>query len=270
MEVRGDHHIIGENFDVSLEPNELIPVQGKERISSSYINQCKEKYEISEGSPMNAVVVGVNKGNIGEAIAEEMCFSGWFVEGYNSDNWDRNFSEGASALILANASNHLDWVENFPDFRAERIISDTLLESILSAQEFVKRAIKHPYRKKIIFIGSMAYKNVLNASSVYCAAKAGLAHYSRCLAWELAPKGFDVFCVNASNVEATPMAEATIEGIMRYRGVSREEAEAYWSAILPRERFLTKREIAYTVLQLLDQRNSYLSGSQIDLAGGQR
>lgn len=253
--------------ELNLEPS----YQTKDQISSSYMETCKAKYKTDQPSPKYAIVVGASSGNIGLTIAAAMKGDGWSTRIYDKSNWKRSSIEKEDvALILANSTNWLDWVENFPARKAEKIIADTLLESILSSQEFVSRTLGTPYRKKIIFIGSMAYRNVLNGSSVYCAAKAGIAQYARCLAWELAPKGYDVFCVHPSNTLETPMTEATIEGLMAYRKIDRKEAEAYWAASLPRESFLTKKEIAETVLHLLSPSAVYMSGCQIELGGGQR
>jgi ketoreductase len=116
----------------------------------------------------------------------------------------------------------------------------------------------------------MAYKAVLNGSSPYCAAKAGLAHFARCLAWELAPKAFDVFCVHPSNTKGTPMTEETIKGLMRYRGLDRKEAEAYWGAVLPKWQWLLPENIADLVSFLVSGKAEYLSGANLDMAGGQR
>lgn len=246
----------------------------KEGISSSYIEDCKQKYKTFRDLPSvkDAIIIGAEAGNIGQDIANKLHLSDvWGIRCYNKKTWRRELIAGnEQVLILCNATNHMDWVEDFPDEKALEVINDSFTESVLSAQAFVRKTMGTPYRKKIIFIGSMAYRNVLNASSVYCAAKAAIAHYSRCLAWELAPKGYDVFCVHPSNTLDTPMTEATIEGLMRYRSIDRAKAEGYWSAVLPREKFLTKEEISKIVINLLSDDSVYMAGSQIELGGGQR
>jgi NAD(P)-dependent dehydrogenase (short-subunit alcohol dehydrogenase family) len=143
--------------------------------------------------------------------------------------------------------------------------SDTSL-----TQRFVKATLDRPWRKRIIMIGSMAHKAVLNGSVAYCASKAAVAHMARCLAWELAPKGFDVFVIHPSNTLETPMSHETIEGLMRYRGLQREDAEAYWNDTMIRSTSLTKDHIVETIRYLLSEKAEYLAGAQIDLAGGQR
>ena len=66
------------------------------------------------------------------------------------------------------------------------------------------------------------------------------------------------------------MTEETIKGLMRYRYLTRSEAEEYWGASLPKERWLQPADIAETVAFLISGKADYLSGSNIEMAGGQR
>jgi hypothetical protein len=66
------------------------------------------------------------------------------------------------------------------------------------------------------------------------------------------------------------MTEDTIQDLMRYRNLSREQAEEYWGANLPRESFLTKEQIAHYIHYLIFLDTGYLSGCPIELAGGMR
>jgi len=175
-------------------------------------------------------------------------------------------------LILSHGVTELDWYEDVKFSTMQNIFNINLLGTAWAIKCFVNFTLARPYRKKIVVIGSMAYKNVLNASAVYCASKAGVSHLVRCLGWELTPKAFDIFCVHPSNVEGTPMTDHTIEEIMKYRNLtSIEEAEDYWGSINLMPRWLNADDIADVVRWLVtDHAASYLSGQQIDLAGGQR
>ena len=245
-------------------------------ISTNYIEDQKEKHPTDRRKHRNILVVGAQGTNIGAAIADRLRkeeTTQYVVETYKEKHdyaKPSAFALDYDAVVFANGYTHLDWFENQPLKEIEQVISDSLMASIVGAHSYVKDAIDMPYQKDIVFIGSMAYRNVLNGSAVYCAAKAGLAHFARCLAWELAPKAFNVFCVHPSNTEGTPMTEQTIEGLMRYRDLSRKTAEAYWGAVLPKQKWLQKEDIAETVAFLLSGKADYLSGANIDMAGGQR
>lgn len=173
-------------------------------------------------------------------------------------------------IVFNNGTTHLDWIEAQPEEMIGQVIHDTLYASIMGAQQFVQATLDTPGRKYIVFVGSMAYNHVLNGSAPYCAAKAGLAHFARCLTYELAPKGYCVFVVHPSNVKDGPMSEITIQGLMRYRSLTRQEAEAYWSAEMRMERFLIKEDVAQAVVDLVDGGHDHMNGAQIELGMGGR
>jgi NAD(P)-dependent dehydrogenase (short-subunit alcohol dehydrogenase family) len=225
------------------------------------------------GGPRQVLLTGdANLNSIGAFIGERLRSQHVTVTSFQGDV--RSFVPGDwhtyDTLIACHGVTHLDWFEDISLEKAREIFDVNLFGSFAVAQKFVQATISQPYRKRIIFIGSMAYTKVLNGSAAYCASKAGLAMLTRCLAWELAPKGYDVYCVHPSNVEGTPMSEETIQGLMRYRRIGREAAEAYWSDTVLRDHQLTKDEIAFTVRVLLTSGAEYMAGSNIELAGGAR
>ena len=243
----------------------------KEQISQSYLEETKAKYlDNREQGWRQAIVVGSNKkDNIGAHIANKLRKS-MKVDEFDKETWMSMIPPEYNILVLCNGSNNLDWIENQDIADIDEIINDCLITSIISTKFFVKATIDLKCPKYIIYIGSMAYRSVLNGSSPYCAAKAGLAHFAKCMAWELAPKNYNVYCIHPSNTEGTPMTEETIQGLMRYRNLTREQAEQYWGASLPRKNWLRPGEIANTVEYLVSGKADYMSGSQIELAGGQR
>jgi NAD(P)-dependent dehydrogenase (short-subunit alcohol dehydrogenase family) len=259
-------------------------VKTKNEISSFYMEQQKQVHAHKVLRPDNervAVIFGAAKpGSIGRAIEDSLRNRGFTTYAPRQEQIDvrsplvlEDYLEliPADTLICCQGVTHLDWIEDQPSIYIEKVIDSTLTGSILAASRFAAAKMSTPWRKQIVFIGSMAYNHVLNGSAPYCAAKAGLAHFAKCIAWELAPKGFDVFCVNPSNTEGAPMTEDTIKGIMRYRDLPRDEAEAYWGAVLPRAAWLQPGDVAEVVSMLLTNTGGgYMSGSNIDLAGGQR
>lgn len=179
--------------------------------------------------------------------------------------------EDLSALVMCHGSNVMGWFEDVQLDSVRYVMDVNLFGSYRMAYKFVRATIDLPYRKKIVMMGSMAHTKVLNASAAYCASKAGLSMLARCMAFELAPKGYDVFIVHPSNVDGTPMAADTIRGIAQYRGVSREEAEDYWANSYLRGRSLTTDEIASLVLDLVERPDRvFLAGTDIELNGGAR
>jgi NAD(P)-dependent dehydrogenase (short-subunit alcohol dehydrogenase family) len=261
-------------------------MSAKSASAGRYAAWQKSKHGAKQWAPpINAIITGdVRLDSIGERIRQTIVANGGVVRSYANDlrdpvelgNFNFSGSDQVNTLIMCHGVTYLEWFEEASISKLIEVIDVNLTGSLRMAQSFVGNTIDLPHRKKIISIGSMAYKAVLNGSAAYCASKAGLAQLMKCLAWELAPKGFDVFSIHPSNVEGAPMSEETILGLMRYRGLTREEAEAYWNDNPIRfkpdgsPRSLTTDEIAGVVMMCLSEAGTYLSGSNIELAGGQR
>jgi NAD(P)-dependent dehydrogenase (short-subunit alcohol dehydrogenase family) len=257
----------------------------KEAVSAGYTAQQLALHGSKTLRPLTdrrALVVGSDHHhNIGDAIARTLASYGMKVHAPERDALDLRNVEQFEAflrhgdpidtLILSNGYTHLDWIEDMPIEKTYTVVGDSLVASITATSTFARVTMNDEHRKVLVFIGSMAYRSVLNGSAAYCAAKAGLAHFAKCVAWELSPKGFDVFCVNPGNTVDTPMAEKTIQDLMRYRHLSRGAAEAYWGAVNPRGAWLTTDAIADLVGKLVSGSiTPHLTGANLDLGGGVR
>ena len=252
----------------------------KEEISKSYIDkQIAEHGDKFLRFNREFLVTGVAPGNIGEAIAERIESIGSVVR-VGREDYDLSIGTQVSkmidknntvdTLILCHGYTSLDWIENQPSEMIHRIVDSSLTSHIDLVSIFAHKSKHQNYKKIIIIIGSMAANSVLNGSAPYCAAKAGLQHFVKCAAWELTPKGFDIFLLNPGNVPNTPMAEKTIRELALYRKMSPESAREYWSASNPRTSFMSKGEISDLVHYLSAGGCRYMSGSAINLSGGQR
>jgi len=246
----------------------------KSEVSASYTAaQLAQHGKKPVRLPPRVMMTGdFRSGSIGEAIrlslsadAQVESFAGNVRNGL-LEGW----FEDRDTLIMCHGVSHLDWFEDAPEDKVKEIIDVNLFGTYRMAAAFVRQTIDSDVRKRIIIIGSMAHRMVLNGSAAYCASKAGLAMLVRCMAWELAPKGYDVYCIHPSNTLGTPMSFETMEGLMRYRGLSMEEAHSYWNDSAIRKQSLTTQEIADLVHYLLYSKTGYLSGTQLELTGGQR
>lgn len=253
----------------------------KSEVSSNYLNAMKRQHGRKPYPEHRRILMtGDGKpGSIGQAIHEELKSRDEVlgVVSYHADLTVADSRHPISGdflhytdLVMCHGASHLDWFEDAPLDRLRYLVDINLTGTIAMVQAFVRATIDTPVRKSIVGIGSMAYNRVLNGSAVYCASKAGHAMLMRCLAWELAPKGYDVYCVHPSNTLDTPMSEETIKGLMRYRNLDINGATAYWNDSMIREQSLTKEEIARVVAGCVSGDTPYLSGAMLELAGGQR
>jgi len=249
--------------------------RNKASVSSSYLaSQRLWNKGKKPRWPANIIITGTKFSNgIGAMITERLRWEGCNVLENNLDVTDPYVEwqfDGKDTLIMCHGATHLDWFEEAPLDKLFNVIDVNLKGTVSLLRSFTAQTISKPYRKKVIAIGSMAHSRVLNGSAVYCAAKAGLAHLMRCLAWELAPKGFDLYTIHPSNVAGTKMSQDTIVGLMRYRQLSLEEATSYWDDSPIRDAVLSREEITELITFLLKEETGYLSGCQIELTGGQR
>ncbi len=253
--------------------------------SDAYVARALEVY----GNLPNAraedqlvMVTGVGDHNLGSAIVACMRSRGVRVEGFAHKELDIRdqvqidavLAHGAgrewTALINCAGDMDLSW---FQDFRMERvgeIVGTNLLGAYRLSASFVRATMCVPWRKHIVHIGSMAARKPLNGSAPYCMSKAGLEMMVRCLAFELAPFGYDALCVHPSMIEGTPMTSKTIAKVAELRGLSPEDAEEYARTGMLRGRWLLPAEIAEQVLLFVLGKCNYLSGSAICLDGGNR
>jgi NAD(P)-dependent dehydrogenase (short-subunit alcohol dehydrogenase family) len=248
----------------------------KANVSSGYMSELHAEHSGKRYPTTNNILITGDKkpDSIGATIVGCLnCYTNYKLTSFYGDIRRCAISTNLhahNALILCHGVMHLDWFENTPQEKIEEIFAVNVVGSIRLIQAFVRATLDSEERKRIIVIGSMAYNKVLNGSSIYCASKAAMAHFVRCIAWELGPKGYDVFAIHPSNVLDAPMSEETILGLMRYRNITRAAAEAYWNDGTFRDKPLTKWEIAELVHYLFTPTSAYLSGTQLELAGGAR
>lgn len=159
----------------------------------------------------------------------------------------------------------------YSDIQIEKIIEANLIVPLLAARRYIVERQSENIGGRIIFIGSYAHDHVLSNSVPYCAAKAGLAHATRALAWDMTSKGFLIYCVHPHSVSDTPMTEKVIAEIAYSKGLSLEQAREYWKKDLRLHARLTKGEISQVVEHLVTGTlTPHLSGANIDLYGGER
>ena len=250
----------------------------KDLVHTAYLKKLEDKRSLPElgWRERTVAIIGSDSSlNVGANVALQVAELGArVIEGdRHAPEWKWNkfqyTCDEATDLVICCSSIQMDWIENMQYSDMERVVHDTLVDPMHYTSVFAERKMNRDFRKHIVFIGSMAYRQVLNASSAYCAAKAGLAHYARCAAWELTPKGFTIGIVHPGNIENTPMTENTIDGIATYRNLTTEEARDYWASLKLTDKWLSAADVAKEVVYLLTS-SPHHSGVQVELGGGLR
>lgn len=214
-----------------------------------------------------ALIYGVAEGNIGAEILSYLKKKGHDARDAKTSTMPKGCVD---TMIFCNGFSDLDWIGRLGQDNLHHTIDSNFSSIVSSIEDFVHETKDNKEVKRIIIIGSMAYNNVLNGSSIYCATKAAINQYAKCAAYELAKYGYLVTVINPGNVLDTPMTDKVKDQLRSLHDLTSDEAEAYWSKVNNLGEFVTKRDIAKMVKFLLKPEARFLSGSSLDLRGSNR
>lgn len=131
--------------------------------------------------------------------------------------------------------------------------SSVLLQSaILSAKKISKEA-------SIVFIASRAAESPSIGNAIYSASKGAIISYAKCLGLELAPRQIRVNCICPAMVWTDLIIQ---------EGVSKEELEEA-QLKYPLKRYGKPEDIAYLTIYLLSNASNWMTGSVLDITGGE-
>lgn len=235
-----------------------------------------------------AIVLGarMRSWNIGEAIVDDLCRSGFLVVGedchhesgaYNAPTtaWFREQDADVLVVSLGKAA-RLPFEELDPA-KLMGLIHANLALPLECALRYVRAAeAASAYRqgatRRIVFIGSYAHNHPFTNGTVYCAAKAGLDMAARTLGWELTDKGYRVNIVHPYHVAGTPMWTEVEEGFREnHPGWTEEKCEAYHRKDLRMPDLLSPGQVARVVRRIIEEEDfAWTSGTSIELYGGTR
>ncbi|NVM55219.1 MAG: glucose 1-dehydrogenase [Candidatus Helarchaeota archaeon] len=152
-------------------------------------------------------------------------------------------------------------IVNLTEEEIDKILALNFKGMVFCSQAVMEHMIDSEYGK-IVNIGSSissrgAVCNISGGGAIYCASKAAVQSFTRCLAWELSEDGINVNAV-APGPAITPMHEGYID-----------QAKDYYSASIPAGRLAEPEDIANVVLFLVSEAAKYVIGQTIHVNGGQ-
>jgi len=103
--------------------------------------------------------------------------------------------------------------------------------------------------------------------SAYGASKFAVVGLTKCLAAEYGAQGIRVNCICPGMID-TAMSDIEVDGFAELNSISREEAIAELSKLVPLNRYGRADEIADAVVYLASDQSSYISGVALPVAGG--
>jgi 3-oxoacyl-[acyl-carrier protein] reductase len=208
----------------------------------------------------------LNDAEAAEAVAGEIAALGRRVFHQGVDVADiaagRSFAQAAAEalgtvdILFNNAgSNNRKPFEEVSEADFDGIV-DTHLKGMFFMAQNVYPAMLARGRGCIINVASqMGIKGGPNAAP-YCAAKAGIAGFTRALAWEAAPRGIRVNAIAPGPIDTDLVRRNSPEFLAAFR------------ARLPAGRFGTPEEIAATALLLAGPHGGFYVGATLSPNGG--
>lgn len=166
-------------------------------------------------------------------------------------------AEGLSApiryLVVASGVSHRSSIQEATESDWDRILRSNLVGPALLLGRLLRLSWTEP--ATIVVVGSLSARRSLPNRSLYGAVKAGLEHFARTAAVELAPRRISVNVVSAGVVD-TP-----------FLGGDRDRLDAYAANRVPVRRMGRPDEVADLVGYLV-RAPEYLTGAVIPLDGG--
>ncbi|HKV32210.1 MAG TPA: SDR family oxidoreductase [Candidatus Dormibacteraeota bacterium] len=137
-------------------------------------------------------------------------------------------------------------------------IEATLLTNLIGPVLLIRRLLDGPWETNatIIAVGSISATRALPNRSVYSASKAGLEHFCRSLASEVAPRGIRVNVVSPGVID-TP-----------FLGSDQSRLQAWVSTHVPQARIGSPGDVAEVVRYLTQEAPAYVTGARIAVDGG--
>jgi NAD(P)-dependent dehydrogenase (short-subunit alcohol dehydrogenase family) len=149
----------------------------------------------------------------------------------------------------------------------EQMLTVNLTSVFLCTQQVLPAMIA-AQRGRIVNIASTAGVRGAPRMSAYAAAKHGVVGLTRSLALETAKFGITVNAVCPGYTD-TDMTEQGVRELMAAKQISRDEARAMITRVIPRGKMTTPQEVASAVLWLCSAEASGVTGQALVVAGGE-
>lgn len=187
-----------------------------------------------------AFVTKVRPGSISEAIKNKLEDLG-FVVITPDDNWDirEGYPFPDDCQVMVNTAGVTDTAKpgEWGLDKANKVISVNLTGAAVLTSDFVRATAGTPGTKTIIHLGSLWSRKHATNGAVYCASKAGLAHYVSCMGYDLNlhhPGEYTIVGLHPGNVWGTPLTRRVQDKLLMERGFTMEQvANLYKGTIKP-------------------------------------
>lgn len=243
---------------------------------------------------MNRILMTGCSRSVGQYIADELREQGHqvFGVGLGGPDFELDFSynytqleevvrevfdkaavdlNGPVDILIHNAAiTHIDFMENHTLDDFDDVMNVNLKMPFALTREFVRRVIDEGTlnMRRVISTSSMGTKTSLRASPGYCASKAGIEALTKMWAREFSNKlPIITAAIAPAGIDGTSMKLQCVEELQRTRGMSLNEAEAYF-AQSPLGRNCTFDEVWKLFDFCVNDMPIYCSGNIFYMTGG--
>ncbi|CAN5140460.1 SDR family oxidoreductase [soil metagenome] len=183
---------------------------------------------------------------------------------------------GIASLVFNNAGIQGEFVpvQNYPVTDARRVFEVNVIGVLNVLTATSRRIIEHGTEGSVVNSASMAGVAGAPNMSAYSASKAAIIGLTMSAAKDLAPHGIRVNAVSPAFIGPgtmwTRQVEAQARADSQYYGTEPDEVAEQMISQVPLRRFGTPDEVASSAMFLLSDDASYLTGVNLEIAGGAR
>lgn len=225
-----------------------------------------------------AIIASIDlKGDEAQKTVDTIEAAGGKAKAYTLDVRDKAAVDATVDAIEADLGPIFGWVNSAGVSRMYPFLEHTeefwdltidvnLKGTFLCCQAVVRKMIEHG-GGVIVNMASTSGKEASTWQAAYCASKYGVVALSQVMAKELADKNIRVNMI-CPNIVHTEMWDTLKYDYAKKKGMDPEDVLPMFRDRIPMHRFVERKDVENTIVYLLSEDSSYLTGQFIILSGG--
>jgi NAD(P)-dependent dehydrogenase (short-subunit alcohol dehydrogenase family) len=173
-------------------------------------------------------------------------------------------------LVLCNGYAQVSDLREQSYAQITKIIFDNLIGSIYMTKKFLQDTSSTEGPKRVVTIGSHSAEWPNRWLGPYCAAKAGLNQFVKCMQREWGGQDYYFFCINPGPIVDTNFQNMMVKETSALMKIEPEDVITMVETRSGINKQLTAKEVGSFAAQLACGKFDWLAGNPIPFTGGQR